>query len=306
MGIMPGDCGRTMVSLGARLGNMTAAVILALLLTTSLVQQGLSIVDRSILTVYRDGIVNVYIEASVDELEPYIILPLFSSRDKIDNVLAMDEEGEVLDYDYGENNTIIVYTLGARLVRLEYDTSGLTSMEHGLWTIKFTAPFNLTIILPEGSTIIYINRLPEAIKPRDGRIELTIGPGEWEITYEIPITPPTRPPSQQPTPTPPVPPTAPITWDHLHYIIVGVCVICAALITAIIVKRGRLAKGLSDEEAEVLRFIRERGGRALEAELRERFPYIPRTTMWRLIRRLEKKGIVRVRKVGLQNLVELK
>ncbi|MEM1885571.1 MAG: hypothetical protein QXZ24_08190 [Candidatus Jordarchaeales archaeon] len=43
----------------------------------------------------------------------------------------------------------------------------------------------------------------------------------------------------------------------------------------------------------------------MEAELRKAFPNIPRTTMWRLIKKLEKKGILRVRKVGLQNVVEL-
>ncbi|MEM2500994.1 MAG: MarR family transcriptional regulator, partial [Candidatus Bathyarchaeia archaeon] len=65
-------------------------------------------------------------------------------------------------------------------------------------------------------------------------------------------------------------------------------------------------EALSDEEAEIIRFIRRRGGRVLEAELRENFPHIPRTSMWRLIKRLEKQGVVRVRKVGLQNVVELK
>ena len=73
-----------------------------------------------------------------------------------------------------------------------------------------------------------------------------------------------------------------------------------------IIRRRREIKSLRSEEIEVLRFLREKGGRALEAEIRERFPDIPRTSMWRLIRRLERQGKVRVRKVGLQNLVELK
>jgi len=44
----------------------------------------------------------------------------------------------------------------------------------------------------------------------------------------------------------------------------------------------------------------------LEAEIRERFPGLPRTTAWRLIRRLEKMEIVIVKKIGLQNQIELK
>ncbi|MCS7096526.1 MAG: hypothetical protein RMK50_05650, partial [Nitrososphaerota archaeon] len=71
------------------------------------------------------------------------------------------------------------------------------------------------------------------------------------------------------------------------------------------VRRRKRFAGLRYEEAEVLRFIKERGGRVLEAELREAFPDIPRTSMWRLVKRLERRKQVRVKKVGLQNVVEL-
>ncbi len=56
----------------------------------------------------------------------------------------------------------------------------------------------------------------------------------------------------------------------------------------------------------MIQFIAERGGKALEAEIREAFPDLPRTTLWRLVRRLEKMEIVSIKKVGLQNQVELK
>jgi uncharacterized membrane protein len=86
---------------------------------------------------------------------------------------------------------------------------------------------------------------------------------------------------------------------------VAIISIIAASMLLLVRRRSRI-RDLRNEEVEVLRFLKERGGRVLESELRERFPDIPRTSMWRLIRRLEKQGIVRVRKVGLQNLVEMK
>jgi len=43
-------------------------------------------------------------------------------------------------------------------------------------------------------------------------------------------------------------------------------------------------------------------GKAFESEIRERFQ-LPRTTTWRLIKRLEKEGIIEVRKVGGRDLV---
>lgn len=276
---------------------LKVAAVIMLLLAASVAQQGSYRVEECALTVYRDGIAHVYFRIAVEELEPYIAFPLLSSPNKIDNILILDENNEPLTYDYHEeNNTIIIYSLGAREVKLEYDTSGLTSMEYGLWTLKVTLPSNATLRFPEGATIIYVSAPPMGIRSINGQIEMLLTPGNWEISYEIPLAPPPPPtiPGQQ-------------ILDYMkYYIIAGICAICASIIAIIYFKRRRILRSLGDEEMEVLKFIRERGGRALEAELRERFPHIPRTSMWRLIRRLEKRGIVQVRKVGLQNLIELK
>ena len=63
---------------------------------------------------------------------------------------------------------------------------------------------------------------------------------------------------------------------------------------------------LREEERNVLVFLAENNGRAFESEIRQRFPEIPRTTLWRLIRRLEKEEIVKIRRIGRENLVELR
>jgi len=62
---------------------------------------------------------------------------------------------------------------------------------------------------------------------------------------------------------------------------------------------------LRQEEKDVLIFLAENDGKAFESEIRKKFPEIPRTSLWRLIRRLEKEEIVKIRRVGLENLVEL-
>ncbi|MEM2168712.1 MAG: hypothetical protein QW186_02770 [Candidatus Bathyarchaeia archaeon] len=280
--------------------KILSAVILLMALSITM-QQEFYMIERCIITVYRDGVAHVYIEAYADETEPYVVLPLLSSAEKISNIIALDENNEVLDYDYGENNTIIIYSLGAKQVKLEYETTGLTSMEYGLWTLEVTAPFNLKVRLPENATILYLSGPPDEIRFIEGRVELTLYPGRWEISYEVPVKTPE--PSQPPI----APPPKPLNYLTLtYYVIAGACIACAAALTAIYIKRWGATRGLSKEEMEVVKYIRERGGRALEAELRERFPHIPRTSMWRLIRRLEKMGIVQVRRVGLQNVVELK
>ncbi|MEE8354908.1 MAG: hypothetical protein V3S09_03695 [Candidatus Bathyarchaeia archaeon] len=58
------------------------------------------------------------------------------------------------------------------------------------------------------------------------------------------------------------------------------------------------------DDKEVLRFIAESGGEIFAAELRERFK-VPRTSLWRMIRRLEREEVVEVSSVGGQSLVKI-
>ena len=56
---------------------------------------------------------------------------------------------------------------------------------------------------------------------------------------------------------------------------------------------------------EIIKFIHENGGEALESELRKKFLQ-PRTTMWRAVKRLERQGKIEISKKDQQNLVKLK
>ena len=59
------------------------------------------------------------------------------------------------------------------------------------------------------------------------------------------------------------------------------------------------------DDKMVIRFIAERGGEAFANEIREKFD-IPRTSAWRLIRRLQRLEILDERKIGGQSLVMIK
>lgn len=58
------------------------------------------------------------------------------------------------------------------------------------------------------------------------------------------------------------------------------------------------------EDKEVLRYLAESGGEAFASEIRERFD-LPRSTAWRLIRRLVREGIVEEAKIGNQSLIKV-
>ena len=58
------------------------------------------------------------------------------------------------------------------------------------------------------------------------------------------------------------------------------------------------------EDKEVLRFLAGRNGEAFASEIRDRFD-MPRSTAWRLIRRLQEYGLVEETKVGNQSLIRI-
>ncbi|KYH36069.1 MAG: putative Uncharacterized membrane-associated protein [Candidatus Hecatellales archaeon B24] len=62
---------------------------------------------------------------------------------------------------------------------------------------------------------------------------------------------------------------------------------------------------LRAEDRELIVFLGERGGEAFESEVREYFK-LPKTTVWRMVKRLKREELVEVVKVGGQNLVRLK
>ena len=58
------------------------------------------------------------------------------------------------------------------------------------------------------------------------------------------------------------------------------------------------------EDREAIEFIALAGGKVFEADLREHFKF-PKSTVWRMVKRLKKEGIIEVKKVGGQNFIRL-
>ena len=67
----------------------------------------------------------------------------------------------------------------------------------------------------------------------------------------------------------------------------------------------KLKPDLREDDKELVKFIFNNKGEALESELRKKFLQ-PRTTMWRAVKRLEREGVIEIEKKDLQNLVKLR
>jgi uncharacterized membrane protein len=62
---------------------------------------------------------------------------------------------------------------------------------------------------------------------------------------------------------------------------------------------------MREDDKQVVTFLEQNGGQAFERDLRKKF-LLPRTTMWRAVKRLERQGIIEIEKKEFQNLVKLK
>jgi uncharacterized membrane protein len=135
-----------------------------------------------------------------------------------------------------------------------------------------------------------------------GELSLLIGPNQWEISYIVPLQDDSRDGGGSMAPFP------------IGYLLIAVFMVVAIVIVVWLLLRKRkinvkktLSKNpaLSKEDRAVIEFLAEKDGKAFEAEIRQRFPDIPRTSLWRLVRRLEGLELVEVKRIGLENQVIL-
>ena len=104
---------------------------------------------------------------------------------------------------------------------------------------------------------------------------------------------------------------------EMMVIIIVVIIIVALTLYALRIRQGQRrneryestgaflsALSLNDYEVAIIRYLRSRGGSAFEVDI-SRDLGIPRTTVWRSVRRLEGLGIVRITKVEGKNMVTL-
>ncbi len=271
-------------------------ILLVSALTATVLAEPDFTVETMTITVYRDGLTHIEQTLTVDELLPEIDVPLLASS--VENLIILDENQLAVDYQTNPAN-LTVFTLGAAIVTIEYDTIILTSKEADLWTLKFNNPYNLTLFLPKNSTVVYLNQVPNTINMTGDGLSLSLNPGQWEISYVVPL--------QQETQNTPFP---------IVYLVAAILVASVIIITVLLVvfrKRKINVKkilsrypNLMSEDIAVIEFLAEKDGKAFEAEIREKFPDMPRTSLWRLVRRLEGLEIVEVKKIGLENQVQLK
>ena len=253
--------------------------------------------------VYNDGLAHITQTLIIDELKPDVTVSLISGS--VENLIVLDTNKLAVDYELS-GSALKVFSLGATQITIEYDTTSVTNKQAEVWTLILNNPYNLTVSLPKNSTIVYLNQVPTVIDTSTNQLSLVLPPNHWEISYTIPLQ---QDDDSQSTDDSTI--TLPIQY---LIIIIIVIVVTVAVALYILTKKRKINPKktinrnphLSKEDKAVIEFLAEKDGKAFEAEIRQRFPEMPRTSLWRLIKRLEKSEIIEVERIGLENQVKLK
>ncbi|MBS3926069.1 MAG: MarR family transcriptional regulator [Nitrosarchaeum sp.] len=273
------------------------------------------------LVIYSDGSTHISRQIDVDPLEPDFELDLFGKS--IDNFVAIGDTGFLLSEEIIGNKAIID-KFGSASLTIDYDVHDLISKEGRVWTFSFNSPSDYTLLMPKNSVIVGMSGLPTNMEIIDDQPKLELSAGLSEINYIFSsVSPATNPtiPNESSSYS-----TAAIIAGPIIAAITGVVVILKrkqSKSSKFIIQSESISEKQSEttsvdtetifnfrpemreDDKEIIKFISDNGGQALESELRKKFLQ-PRTTMWRAVKRLERLGVIEIDKKDLQNLVKLK
>lgn len=278
-------------------------VLVAILLALS--PSSIAYTSKSLtLNVYADGYVHIQQSFLVDSKMTSVVVPLLAPW--LD-LVATDQNGSPLSYGSAPGGSnVTIYTVGASSMNLQYDTNALTSKNGSIWTLSFTSRFNSTVVLPQLSTLSSVSGTPFSITQSGNSPVLDVSSGLWKISYGVPLTAVTSSTTTSTTGGGQGQ-VAGVGYTELEEIgLVAVAVVAGVLAYRWWTRRIVGPKGaeLRPDDIQVLNFIREKGGKVLEPEIRTRFA-LPKTSGWRQIKRLERLGYVKITKIGSQNQIEL-
>jgi uncharacterized membrane protein len=239
------------------------------------------------LRVYEDGVIVVE-DKIFPEIDYGNVTVKLLTYD-VENILVISEDGKLVNYELNGDQLTIYGELPSQLT-IHYETPALTVKNGSLWILEVYLPREAVVLMPSRSIIISLSNVPKMIAGEKDSLKLVLNPGMWKIEYIIQFTPRTSIQEGQ---------------DNSYIIVIpSLGGGAAALFSAIVyIRKKRNSSILLDDEKRVFELIKKRK-KISEAEIRA-LTRLPKTTVWRIVRRLERKGLVRVVQVNKRNEVEL-
>ncbi|NJE10182.1 helix-turn-helix domain-containing protein [Thermococcus sp. MAR1] len=270
-----------------------------LMLITLILLPGVSpyTVSSLVLTVYNDGYTKVEYEILPSEYSSQVELPLLG--DHYENVIVGDGNGNPLNFRL-ENGSLLIYSGNAEVVKVSYYTPDLTVKQGVVWTLNIATNDSFTVVLPANAIVVDLSDIPLEIAGNS----ITMPPGNQSVSYTL---------SGRGV-------GGEKGADSLVYLALlgGLAVVGGSAYALWRKKKSQSSMpsreefqarlenlDLNEEERRALLYIFDKGGKASQAEVREAIG-LPKTTAWRMFKRLERKGLVKVLKGRKENWVELR
>ncbi|AEC52431.1 hypothetical protein PNA2_1516 [Pyrococcus sp. NA2] len=265
-----------------------------LLLSLALSPSSAFIVDNMSIIVWKDNSITV---KEVIYPEDYDIYITVETLGEAMDIIATSSNGTPLNYEI-RGKFLSIEALGSKRVILVYTVRNYTKREGAIWELKLNVTQSpVKIIFPKDAIVIHVSDIP--IEYSNNTI--VVGPGDITIYYTFESILPRR--------------------RHNYFLIFALVGIAGiGVIGGYIMlknkrkvekkysedKLRRLAReyNLNDDELNAIIYLIQSGGRCRQAELRKALN-LPKTTVWRMIRRLEQMGLVKLYKVGRENWIEL-
>ena len=156
------------------------AVCFLLITLTSFVHHSYGTLRVIDFTIYTDGTTHVFYQTEVDPLEPDVTIKLFGNA--IDNFVARDENDLLLSSKI-DTNSVVIETLGASKITIDYDTADLVTKNGKIWSFSIDAPFDYSVLLPKNTVIVGMNTYPLNMQIVDEQSLLSLPSGSAEINY---------------------------------------------------------------------------------------------------------------------------
>ena len=271
---------------------------------------------------FPDGSTHVTSSFETDSLLPDTVVPLYGNS--FENLVVEDENGFPLTAEYPiENEILNVETLGSSNILINYDTYSLISKDGKIWSFTIDSPIEFNVVMPQNSVIVGLSTFPIDMGVEDDKTKIFLPSGPAEITYFLAV-------AESSQILLPAEETIEAEDDNsMVYLVGGVVIIL--VIAGIAVKMRNKPKqivtqsqttivaeknesfniekamgkpDLREDDKEIIKFIHENNGSVLESDLRKKF-LLPRTTMWRAVKRLERHGLIEITKKDQQNLIKL-
>jgi len=254
---------------------------------------------HAIISVSPSGYAQVYENATVVAFSPLNITLIGKPVD----LTATYSNGTPVLYTISNGNLTIIPDANGT-VDVSYFTSSIIGKNSISWFLSFYTPYETEVILPPNASLVSINALPSEIGRAGQSLFLILGSGNWTISYTVPLSPATTTTSTTAVSTATaVAPSSAIA----EVATLAAAVAFAAGASAFLLVRRRnkiLEPQLRELDAQIISFLKSRGGSAKEGEIRQSL-ILPKTTAWRAIKRLEREGKVRVMKINNENVVSL-